>query len=126
MVSEQDMLSIAEGKWVSIPRISRIIPFGYTLSEDDPNLLIPVIFELEALEKAKQHIKRYSYRVVAQWLSQITGRYISHMGLKKRLEIEQLRRRKATTLKQWAKQLEEVRSKVEKYEQESLGASKET
>ena len=59
---------------------------------------MPIEHELEALELAKQHIKQYSYRAVAQWLSKETGRYISHYGLKKRIEVEQ-KRRKASVIK---------------------------
>ena len=47
---------------------------------DNDKLLVPVEHELEALELAKQHLKQYSYRAVAQWVSNEAGRYMSHEG----------------------------------------------
>ena len=124
MISEADELALADGKWVPIPRISRVIPFGYEVDPEDPNTLLPVPIQLEALEAAKKHVKRFSYRDVANWITAVTGRSISHMGLKKRLEIEQHRRRKASVIKNWANRLEEAKVRAEKFEQERLGAKK--
>lgn len=117
-----DELAIADGEWKPIPRISRVIPFGYVLDENDPNTLLPVIEELKALELAKKHLKRFSYRDVANWLSAVTGRSISHVGLRKRIDIERSRRTKAQALKQWAKRFEEAAIKVDKFENKRLGA----
>jgi len=122
MLSQEDGLSIADGEWKPIPRISRVIPFGYELSPDDPSLLLPIEFELKALQQAKKHLRNFSYRDVANWLSAVTGRSISHMGLKKRMEIELSRRRKAQTIKQWSRRLEEAKAKVEELEKGHLGA----
>lgn len=122
MLSQEDGLSIADGEWKPIPRISRVIPFGYELSPDDPSLLLPIEFELKALQQAKKHLRNFSYRDVANWLSAVTGRSISHMGLKKRMEIELSRRRKAQTIKQWSRRLEEAKAKVEELEKGRLGA----
>jgi len=119
---EADTLAFQTKDWSPIPRISRTIPFGYELSPDDPNLLLPNVFELEALEQAKKHLRQYSYRDVANWLSSITGRYISHVGLKKRMEIERSRRTKAHALKNWANRIKEAEAKVEKFEKNRLGA----
>lgn len=116
MTNMSDELAISDGEWKPIPRISRVIPFGYITDPEDANTLLPVEFELRALEEAKKHLKRFSYRVVANWLTTITERPISHTGLKKRVEIEQSRRTKATALKNWAKRLEETRAKIERYE----------
>jgi hypothetical protein len=112
----EDQMAFAGEKWKPIPRISRTIPFGYKVSEDDPDILIPVEIELEALEKAKKHLKRYSYREVAQWLSAVTGRSISYEGLKKRIAVEQHRRRKAAAIKRWAVRLENAKKTAEKLE----------
>ena len=71
-------------EWHKIVRLTKKIPFGYEVDPDNDRLLVPVEHELEALELAKRHLKQYSYRAVAQWLSKETDRYISHMGLKKR------------------------------------------
>ena len=125
MISEADELALADGKWVPIPRISRVIPFGYEVDPEDPNTLLPVPIQLEALEAAKKHVKRFSYRDIANWLTAVTGRSISHMGLKKRLEIERTRRTKARALKNWASRLETAKARAETFEQERLGAKKE-
>ena len=63
---------------------SRTIPFGFKLSEDTHYLEL-IESELEALEKAKEYLKTCSYREVAEWLHRTTGRYISHVGLRKRI-----------------------------------------
>ena len=67
-----------------ILRKSRVIPFGYQVDETG-KLLIPIPSELEALEEAKNYLKTCSYREVAQWLHRKTGRYLSHVGLKRRI-----------------------------------------
>ena len=79
-------------KWVSIPRMSRTIPFGYEIDETDDNILVPIPDQLNKLETAKQYLKQYSYREVANWLSTNTGRTISYEGLRKRLDNEQKRK----------------------------------
>jgi hypothetical protein len=67
-----------------IPRKSRVIPFGYKV-DNTGKLLIPILFELDALEEAKNYLKTCSYREVAKWLHRKTNRYISYVGLKKRV-----------------------------------------
>ena len=124
MISEADELALADGKWVPIPRISCVIPFGYEVDPEDPNTLLPVPIQLEALEAAKKHVKRFSYRDIANWLTAVTGRSISHMGLKKRLEIERTRRTKARAIKSWTSRLEAAKARAETFEQERLGAKK--
>ena len=83
---------------------------------------MPVEHELEALELAKQHLKQYSYRAVAQWLSKETDRYISHGGLKKRIEVERRRRKAYEIKRKLAKWLEETLSEIEKLETQGVGA----
>src|SRR5210317_1920190 len=77
-----------DGEWYPIIRVGRHIPFGYKQDEDDPDLLIPIPEELELLEKAKLLLQEYSIRNVAHWLSKQSGRYISHVGLDKRVRLE--------------------------------------
>ena len=89
---------------------------------ENDRLLVPVVTELEALELAKRHLKQYSYRAVAHWLSTQTGRYISHMGLKKRIEVEQRRKKAATIKRKFAKWLEETLEEIEKLETQGVGA----
>lgn len=98
------------------------VPFGYRVHPENDKLLEPIEHELEALELAKRHIKQYSYRAVAQWLSKETGRYISHMGLKKRLDIEQKRKRAATIKRKLARWLEETIAEIENLENNKVGA----
>jgi hypothetical protein len=64
---------------------SRTIPFGFKLSEDTYYLEL-IESELEALEKAKEYLKTCSLREVAIWLTKKTGRYISYVGLRKRVK----------------------------------------
>jgi hypothetical protein len=116
-----EVIEITED-WAAIPRISQTIPFGYKVDPDDLNVLLPIPLELEALKKAKQHVKRYSYRAVAQWLEVVTGRSISHVGLKKRLDSEQSRKYEARTVKGWATKFEQATRKAEILQNERLGA----
>ena len=109
-------------EWRPIPIVSKTIPFGYKVNEKDTNILDPIDDELNALEQAKKYLKQYSYREVAHWLSRTTERYISHVGLRKRIEHERKRKKTATTKRQWAKRLEEAIAAVKKIEEESLGA----
>ena len=81
-------------QWLPIPKMARTIPFGYVEDPDDSNILRPIKSELDALEKAKKYLGQYSYREISNWLSTQTGRYISHVGLRKRVQDE--RRRKKT------------------------------
>ena len=70
---------------IKIKRRARTIPFGFKQAED-PNYLEPIKEELDALRQAKEYSKTCSLRETASWLHRKTGRYISHVGLKKRLE----------------------------------------
>ena len=108
--------------WLPIPRISKTIPFGYRAHETDDNLLVPLIKELEALELAKDYLKEYSYREVARWLSDKSGRQISHVGLRKRVQIEKKRKGKAETYKLWLKKYETALQKLEEIESKHTGA----
>ena len=69
----------------SIRQRTSIIPFGYTPSETE-GILDPVPVELEALARAAEYRESSSLRDVAEWVSDVTNRYISHQGLKTRLE----------------------------------------
>ena len=69
---------------IKIKKKARTIPFGFKQSQD-PNYIEPVREELDALRQAKEYSKTCSLRETAQWLHRKTGRYISHVGLKKRL-----------------------------------------
>ena len=109
-------------EWVPIPRISRTIPFGYDVDPDDPDVLLPNEYQLDMLEKANQYLKQYSYREVANWLTRNTGREISHVGLKKRLDNERRRKNKAGSLRRWADYAKKAIAKAEEIERTRLGA----
>ena len=111
-----------DNEWIAIPRISRTIPFGYELDKDDPDVLQPVENELDMLEEAKRYLKQYSYREVANWLSRNTGRSISHVGLKKRLDNERRRKNKVGSLRRWADYAKKAIAKAEEIENKRLGA----
>ena len=111
-----------DNEWIAIPRISRTIPFGYELDKDDPDILQPIENELNMLEEAKRYLKQYSYREVANWLSRNTGRSISHVGLKKRLDNERRRKNKVGSLRRWAEYAKKAIAKAEEIENKRIGA----
>lgn len=111
-----------EKDWHVIVRVSRQVPFGYRIHPDNDKLLEPIPDELEALELAKRHIRQYTYREVAAWLTKQTGRYISFRGLKKRLDVERRRKKAASIKRKLAKQLEETLQEIEKLEKGGVGA----
>jgi hypothetical protein len=78
-------------------KISRIIPFGYE-KVNGKNLLRPVKDQLTHLSTAKSLYKNgsSSLRRASQWLTDNTGRYISHVGLRKIINKEKLKNNKAT------------------------------
>ena len=117
-----DLKDEEQKEWIQIPRIARIIPFGYKVNETDKELLDPIPYELEALELARKYIKQYSLRQVANWLTNKTGREISHIGLRKRLLHERQRKNKARTLKRWSEYAEKAIQKAKAIEEGRVGA----
>mgnify|MGYP001181142160 FL=1 len=117
-----DLKDEDEKEWVQIPRIARTIPFGYVINKEDSELLDPVPYELEALELARKHVKQFSYREVANWLTTKTGRDISHVGLRKRLMNERQRKNKARTLRRWSEYAEKAIQKAKEIEEGRTGA----
>jgi len=109
------------GEWYPVVRVGRHVPFGYKQDEEDEMLLIPIPEELELFEKAKKFLQEYSVRQVAQWLSAQSGRNISHVGLYKRVRIEEKRRRASSNYRQYAKKYKEAARKSQKIEEERLG-----
>ena len=111
-----------QNEWVQIPRIARTVPFGYKQNEEDPDILDPIPTELDLLEKARQHVNQYSYREVANWLSKNSNRYISHVGLRKRLQNERQRKNKVASIRKWAEYAETAIAKAKALEEERTGA----
>ena len=112
-----------QNEWVQIPRIARTVPFGYKQNEEDPDILDPIPTELDLLEKARAYTNQYSYREVANWLSTNSGRYISHVGLRKRLQHERKRKNQAKSIRQWAEYAEKAIAKAQKIEAQRTGAT---
>ena len=69
---------------IKIKKRAKTVPFGFKESST-PGYLEPVKEELAALRQAREYSKTCSLRETASWLHRKTGRYISHVGLKKRL-----------------------------------------
>jgi hypothetical protein len=110
-----------DGEWYPIVRVGRHIPFGYEQDPDDKDILQPIPSELEMLEQAKKYLAEYSLRMVSRWLSEQSGRYISHVGLKKRVNIEEKRRGKADAHRGYARRFKEASEKAEKLDKARLG-----
>lgn len=108
--------------WKPVVRVGRHVPFGYRQDPDDCDILLPIPEELELFEKAKEFLKYYSYREVSAWLSTQSGRYISHVGLYKRVKIEQQRKNEASTQRYLAQRYKEALEKAEKIEATRFGA----
>ena len=70
---------------MKLKKLGRVIPFGYKESEEQ-GYLEQIPEEIAALEEAKNYLKTCSDREVAEWLDRKTGRYISHVGLRKRIK----------------------------------------
>tara|TARA_R110002096_G_C14052198_1_gene673460 strand:+ start:69 stop:488 length:420 start_codon:yes stop_codon:yes gene_type:complete len=111
-----------EREWHKIVRVSRTVPFGYTIDTINDKLLLPVFIELEALELAKRHLKQYAYKDVAIWLTKQTDRYISSEGLRKRIKVEQKRKRSANIKRELARRLKETLAEIQKLEEEGIGS----
>ena len=114
-IKEQD-------EWVQIPRIARTVPFGYKKSEEDPDILDPIPVELDLLEKARKYVNQYSYREIANWLTANSGRYISHVGLRKRLQHERQRKNQTASIRKWAEYAEKAIAKAKEIEEARTGA----
>ena len=107
--------------WKPVVRLGSHVPFGYRQDPDDRDILLPIPEELELFELAKKHLKRYSYREVSAWLSTQSGRYISHVGLYKRVKLERKRKTEAATQRYLAQRYKEALEKAERFEGRLLG-----
>ena len=111
-----------EWEWETIVRVGRFIPFWYRQDTNYCDILQPIPEELELFEQAKKHLKQYSYREVAAWLSETSGRYLSHVGLYKRVKLEHKRKKEASVQRFYAERYKEAAEKAEKLEGQRLGA----
>ncbi len=81
-------MKLTKYKWRCISKgfITRT-PWGFKKDPDDPERYIPIPFELDALEKAKEYLEgNHSTRQVAEWLSAYAGRSISHTAMINRIK----------------------------------------
>ena len=108
--------------WKPVVRVGRVIPFGYKQDPQDKDILLPIVEELNLLEKAKKYLRQYSYRDVANWLSEQSGRYISYVGLRHRVKLEEKRKREASNKRYLAERYKEALEKAEKLEATRFGA----
>tara|TARA_R110000803_G_scaffold24026_3_gene58455 strand:+ start:775 stop:1185 length:411 start_codon:yes stop_codon:yes gene_type:complete len=108
-------------EWRKVVRVGRIVPFGYRQDPDDCDILLPIPEELDLLEEAKKYLKQYSYRDVSSWLTEQSGKYISHVGLMKRVKIERKRQREASNQRYLAEKYKTALEKAQKLEAERLG-----
>lgn len=110
-----------KGEWYPIVRVGRHIPFGYEQDPEDEFVLQPIPSELEMLEQAKKYLAEYSLRMVARWLTEQSGRYISHVGLNKRVSIESKRKKAASNHRVYERRYKEAAEKALKLEEDRLG-----
>jgi hypothetical protein len=120
ILPEPDMTE--ENPWKKIVMLGRTAPFGYMEDPDEPGILLPIQRELELLEQAKRYLKQYGSRPVAAWLSEQSGRHISHAGLLKRIKSEKKRFKDAQVQRYLAERYKEALAKAEKLEASQLGA----
>jgi len=122
----EDPTAKYRAEWERIPNLSfnKLVPFGYEVDSEDSEWLNPIPKQLELLELAKEHLKRYSYRDVAAWLTAQSGRSISHVGLTRRIDIERKRKTTATLKRYYAKKLQRIIEQIETLEHKRTGAKK--
>ena len=107
-------------QWLPIPiledslRVS--VPFGYEKREGDNTHYWPIHHQLELLEEAKKHVKKYSYKDVAAWLSKRAERSITAEGLRKRIKNEQNSRKRAAAIRRSIAALEAKIKKAQYWE----------
>ena len=97
--------NITKYKWspLGVSLTSAWVPFGY-LQDVDSDILLPIDYELDVLEHAKTLLELrnknklyqrfYSLRKLATWVTEMTGRPISHQGLKTRIRDDYARQQK--------------------------------
>jgi hypothetical protein len=76
---------IPKDTWSIIPRINLTvrIPHGYKTDPSDNTIFVPDLAQIEWLEKALDYVDDgNSFRAVAEWYTDKTGRKISHQGVK--------------------------------------------
>lgn len=109
---------IIDGKktWYPVVRVGRKIPFGYKQDPNDEDILLPIPEQLELYEDAKKHLKKYSYRDVANWLTTQSGREISYVALNERVNRESRLKKDLANQRYYAQRYKEASDKAKKIE----------
>ena len=102
--------------WYPVVRVGYSIPFGYYQDPDDADILIPIPEELELYEQAKKHLKNYTYKDVAAWLTTRSGRKIGPSALHERIAREKQNARDFANATYYAKRYKEASDKAKKIE----------
>ena len=103
--------------WFPVVRIGYHIPFGYYEDPNDKDILIPIPEELELYEQAKKHLKKYTYKDVAAWLTTRSGRTISPSSLHKRIAREKQNQRDFANATHYARRYKEASDKAKRIEE---------
>lgn len=116
-------LRYQDGRYEFLPivRVGRIVPWGYEVDPNDEDILLPVPEQLELFEQARMLLKEYSLRDVAAWLTEHSGRSISHAGLRSRINLEHKKYEEASNLRYIAQRFREAYAKAEKLEERRIG-----
>ena len=109
---------IIDGKktWYPVVRVGRKIPFGYKQDPNDEDILLPIPEQLELYEDAKKHLKKYSYRDVANWLTTQSVREISYVALNERVNRESRLKKDLANQRYYAQRYKEASDKAKKIE----------
>lgn len=88
-VLERSLVAISDALTAAslapVKKVTSTIPFGYQEGIKE-GTLDPVPLEMEALKRAQEYLESSSSRDVAAWVTETTGRYISHSGLLERMK----------------------------------------
>ena len=120
-ITQHDFDESGQPIWYPLVRVARTVPWGYRLDPEDDQVLLPIPEELKLLEVAKVYLQQYSYREVAAWLSEESGRPISHVGLYKRVQQETTRRRQGGIASALTKKYEKALEREERINAKRVG-----
>jgi coenzyme F420-reducing hydrogenase alpha subunit len=98
------------------------VPWGYRQNKYDQQLLDPIDEQLDLYEEGKKLVRKgCSLRDVAQWMSAATGRKISHVGLQKKIQDEESKKKSKAAKIAWERRrarIEEAERKLDDNQQE--------
>jgi hypothetical protein len=112
------------GKWARIPKLSSTVPWGYDVDPEHPDVLVPNEHCLDILEEGRKHLKNYTYKQVANWVTTRSGRHCPPSVLQSRVESAKRRNNYIAVLQRWARQAEEALETARRIEETSIDAKK--